>query len=251
MRIGLGLSAVVVVAVIAYLQLKAMTATPPQSIGQLLLAISVADMGQFISGVAGALAFLWLVLAYRQQNHQLEMQQQELKLQRRELALQRAETKRLADEAQAQVEVLKQTRAGAARDAFVRALDLYERQLAQQAAFIYDLYIRQHDSHVAIEYRGAWAEYERGDRDVFFKRLIALVAKNQHDRFLRIIDKYVFGQGRDAMRKYCEMAAAAVVHAEQVDEAMVRVCKQSQWHLLALGYDQVLGGVPVAALTNM
>ena len=78
MRIGLWLSAVVVGAVVVYLQLKAMAATPPQSMGQLLLTISVADLGQFVSGVAGALAFLWLVLAYQQQNRQLQMQQQML-----------------------------------------------------------------------------------------------------------------------------------------------------------------------------
>jgi hypothetical protein len=221
LRIGLWLTAAAVVAVVVYLQLKAMAATPPQSIGQLLFTISVADIGQFISGVAGALAFLWLVLAYQQQNRQLEMQQQELKLQRRELKAQREETARLADEAKAQVEELKLARAGATRDAFVRALELYERQLAQVAAVIF----RASDPRPARDahYQAAWQSYEHGDRHIFFKRLLA-------ER--PFVEAAVRGAATEAVDKFCLVATAAMRHACSVDQDMVNLCKTTAWHAL-------------------
>ena len=116
----MGLTVVIIVGTVLYLHLKASmpplvqaegASATPGSIGALLLQEKVADIGQFVSGLAGAIAFIWLVAAYVQQSFQLSMQREELGLQRHELALQRAEFERLADEAKAQVDVLKQSSA--------------------------------------------------------------------------------------------------------------------------------------------
>src|SRR5687768_2337231 len=56
----------------------------PSGIVALLLNEKVADIGQFVSGLAGAIAFVWIVAAYVQQSSQLRMQRQELMMQRRE-----------------------------------------------------------------------------------------------------------------------------------------------------------------------
>lgn len=53
------------------------------------------EVGDFLAGFAGALAFIWIIAA-------ILLQREELQLQRQELALTRAETHRLADEAQRQ-----------------------------------------------------------------------------------------------------------------------------------------------------
>lgn len=77
---------------------------------------SLADIGQWASGVAGTLAFLWLILGYMQQSD-------ELKLQRRELKLQRKQTKRLANETERQAKAIEATEMNARRDLFSRLLD--------------------------------------------------------------------------------------------------------------------------------
>ncbi len=50
-----------------------------------------AQIGDFLAGFAGALAFLWLVASFRQQSEELAMQRKELSLQRSALELQTKE----------------------------------------------------------------------------------------------------------------------------------------------------------------
>jgi hypothetical protein len=70
----------------------------------MLKAVSIADVGQFVSGIAGALVFIWIIFTYWSQR-------QELALQRDEMAAQRNEFRKLADEAHSQSGLQQQTAA--------------------------------------------------------------------------------------------------------------------------------------------
>jgi hypothetical protein len=96
------------------------------------------NFGDTLAGIAGPLAFIWLVLGFFIQSEQLkaqgasvdaqrealEMQRTELELQRNELKLQREETSRLADEAAKQAAAVALNEAHARRDTFLRTFDL-------------------------------------------------------------------------------------------------------------------------------
>jgi hypothetical protein len=53
------------------------------------------QIGDYLSGFAGAIAFIWLIAAYLQQGRELNLQRRELSLQRASLDLQREELRRL------------------------------------------------------------------------------------------------------------------------------------------------------------
>lgn len=82
------------------------------------------DFGQWLSGVAGALAFIWLIVSYFQQGEELELQRQELAATREQLGLQKAEMARLADEAARQAKSVEATEQHARRDTFMRLFEL-------------------------------------------------------------------------------------------------------------------------------
>ncbi len=96
------------------------------------------NFGDTLAGIAGPLAFIWLVLGFFIQSEQLkaqgasvdaqrealDMQRTELELQRNELRLQREETTRLADEAAKQAAAVALNEAHARRDTFLRTFDL-------------------------------------------------------------------------------------------------------------------------------
>ena len=52
-----------------------------------------AQTGDFLAGFAGALAFLWLIESFRQQQYEIKMQKEEIKMQRKALELQAEELK--------------------------------------------------------------------------------------------------------------------------------------------------------------
>jgi len=54
------------------------------------------DVGDFVAGFSGALAFIWLIAGYLQQRDELALQREELKAQRESLDLQKAELHRMA-----------------------------------------------------------------------------------------------------------------------------------------------------------
>ena len=70
----------------------------------MLKAVSIADVGQFVSGIAGALVFVWIIFTY-------SAQREELALQRVEMKAQREEFKKLAAEAHSQSGLQEQTAA--------------------------------------------------------------------------------------------------------------------------------------------
>lgn len=211
------------------------SAEVPGDVVSLLLNEKVADIGQFVSGLAGAIAFVWIVAAYLQQSSQLKMQRQELMMQRRELELQRAETKRLADEANAQVAVLKQTSATARADAFTRMLELYERRLASEASEISRISIT--DMILRERHDNAWKAYERGDKDALIRNVMEQLARGAHKEFLQQIDRVAFGRGY--LERFCTTARQAQIEAAAVDDKMAAFCKTASWAILAETLDRI------------
>jgi hypothetical protein len=207
----------------------------PGTVGELLLRLSVADVGQFVSGIAALLAFLWLVLACLQQNTQLRLQREELILQRNELVLQRQETQRLADEAREQLEVLRLTASVARREAFVRLLDLYERKLVQEASHISS--ITAIDPASTEQHQRAWIEYERGDRNAIFENLIRQLVRGQHTEFLRRIDQVV--GGRAYLERFSATVGELLKRAAEVDDEMLALCRSSQWTDLSEAFNKL------------
>jgi hypothetical protein len=74
-------------------------------------------IGDFVSGVAETLAFLWLVLGYFQQGT-------ELRLQREQLALQKLELEKLANETKRQSSAVEANELHARRDTFLRIAEM-------------------------------------------------------------------------------------------------------------------------------
>lgn len=93
------------------------------------LRANLQDFGQWLSGVAGALAFVWLVIGYLQQAEELELQRAELRATREQLALQRNEMKRAADEAEKQARAVSANEQHIRRDIYIKTLELLEAHL--------------------------------------------------------------------------------------------------------------------------
>jgi len=53
------------------------------------------QLGDYLSGFASAIAFIWLIAAYLQQGRELRLQRQEIAFQRQSLDLQREEFKKM------------------------------------------------------------------------------------------------------------------------------------------------------------
>jgi hypothetical protein len=248
-RLAIGLAATIVILLLAtlYLWLRAgRSLSPgepaPGTVVELLLRLSVADVGQFVSGVAASLAFLWFVLAYLQQNGQLRLQREELLLQRDELVLQRQATKRLADEAREQLEVLRQTAVVARREAFLRLFDLYERQLALEASQISS--ITAIDRASSENHQNAWREYERGNRNALFENLIRQLVRGEHREFLRRVAQVAGGQA--FLERYSATVSQVLNEAALADESMVTLCRHSPWAYLAELLEKARTGPPQA-----
>jgi hypothetical protein len=244
-RLTIGLAATVVVLLLAglYLWIRAdrpLTAGEPApgTVLELLLRLSVADVGQFVSGVAALLALVWFVLVYLQQSGQLRLQREELVLQRGELVRQREETKRLANQAREQLEVLRQTASVARREAFIRLLDLYERRLVLEASQISSM--TAIDRLASENHQSAWRQYEQGDRNALFEILTRQLVRGEHREFLRRVDQ-VAG-GRAFLERFSATAAEVLKEAALVDEQMVTLCRHSQWAYLAKLLDQARTG---------
>jgi hypothetical protein len=243
--VGVVLTVLVLVLVSMYLSLRSGRPlmpgeAAPGSTWELLLRVSMGDVGQFVSGTAALLALLWIFLAYLRQSTQLRLQCEELVLQRYELALQRQEMKRLADQAHQQVEVLRQTSRVARREAFMPLLDLYERKLVQEASQISS--ITATDPVASENHKQAWIDYERGDRNALFRNLIRQLIRGQHTEFLRRVDG--FAGGRAYLELFSSTAAEVLKEAAQVDQKMQTLCRASEWASLAELLDKVRANAP-------
>lgn len=205
----------------------------PGNFTAMLKFISIADMGQFVSGIAGALVFIWIIYTYRSQR-------EELALQREEMQAQRKEFEKLAGEAHAQSLLLEQTAATNMRDAFIRSLDLREREMALIAGDLIRMTATQ-ESHTTQLHR-AWQGYERGDRHAFFRSLISQVIGGEHKDFMKRASNVV--GARYWMEWLSESAQQIVSDAQQVDETLFALCTNTPWNRLALLYRSLLKEYP-------
>lgn len=231
----LGLSAAILIASTSYLVWKLWH---PNDSGEwaagdalaMLKAVSLADAGQFLSGITGALVFVWIIFTYRAQREELALQRQEMQAQRREF-------EKLAGEARVQSKLLEQTAAMNKRDAFIRYLAMRERELAMGTADFLRSVSR--DIVAVDQLERAWNEYEKGDHYVFFRTVMDRIVRGQHDAFMEVVEKVVGAE--DTMRWLHEQAEVIVRSAKEVDEEMDRICRTAPWYRMALLFDFLLG----------
>lgn len=193
-------------------------------------AVSLADAGQFLSGVTGALVFIWIIFTYRAQREELAFQRQEMQAQRKEF-------EKLAGEAQAQSKLLEQTAAMNKRDAFIRYLAMRERELAMGTAD----FLRTVSRHIMAlnQLERAWNEYEKGDHHVFFRTVMSRLVRGEHHAFLEEVRRTMGAE--DTIEWLREQAEVIVDSAREVDVEMERICKATPWYRMALQFDQLLG----------
>jgi len=118
-------------------------------------------IGDFLAGAFAPLAFLWLVIGYRQQNI-------ELSLNTDTLVAQLEEMRQMVEEQAKQTTALVLDESHARRAAILKMCDIYMSQLAGSASIV-TLYARGL-SHDWIE--AGWRYYSGGDRDFFFRTLL-------------------------------------------------------------------------------
>lgn len=195
----------------------------------MLKAVSLADAGQFLSGVTGALVFVWIIFTYRAQREELALQRQEMQAQRKEF-------EKLAGEAQAQSKLLEQTAAMNKRDAFIRYLAMRERELALGTAnFLRSISL---DVGTVEHLDRAWNEFDRGDHHAFFRAAMGRIVRGQHDAFMESVKSVASAE--NAMEWLREQAEIIVRSAGEVDEEMERICRASPWHRMASLFGRLL-----------
>lgn len=111
----------------------------------------VADFGQWLSGVAGALALVWLVMGYLQQAEELKLQREELAATREQLALQKNEMQRLANEAEKQSVALQADTKLVERDIAMKFAELVERSVEATAGLIVARIQSHHGRSVRVQ----------------------------------------------------------------------------------------------------
>lgn len=203
------------------------------SVLALLMSEKLADVGQLMSGIAAAVAFIWIVLAFVQQSHDLHLQREELKLQRIELKLQRRESKRLTHEARQQVLVLN-------REVFLRMLEINERQFALRVASLLSLYAEARRSEIVLE--EAWTLYGQGDRDIFSRRQLLEIKEVGDMQFMEVVIR--IADGRDAMNQYCELVDRFLVRADQLAPDLRDMCQKTPWYEVRVAYGRLLASPP-------
>jgi hypothetical protein len=185
----------------------------------MLKATSIADIGQFVSGIAGTLVFIWIIFTY-------SAQRDELALQREEMAAQRKEFEKLASEAHSQSGMLEQTAAVNKRDAFLRYLELRERQLAWDIFHILRAIASETQHHNRLD--RAVTAYEKGDRDTFFMILASQMIQGNDVNFIRRVDNVM--TGRMLLRKFVKDAQTLANDGKEADEKRVYdLCTNSHW----------------------
>ncbi|MFO1082497.1 MAG: hypothetical protein U1E23_17940 [Reyranellaceae bacterium] len=191
-------------------------------------------------GTIALLGVLWLALAWLRQSRELGLQREELALQRRQLHLQQQATRQLAEAAQVQVEVLRETRTLARRESFVRLLDLYERRLVVEASHLSSLTAIDRES--TDRHQAAWRDYERGDRNALFRSLASQLLEGRHVEFLRRIDQT--STGRALLERFSGTVAEVMEEASGVDPRLASLCRSSEWAFLAELLESARAAVP-------
>jgi hypothetical protein len=186
------------------------------------------ELAPFAVVIAAVLAVIWFVFTSHRQLAELGLQREELALQRHALELQADGTRRLAEQAALQVEVLKETSRTARRDSFMRLLELYERRLVLEASQISSAIAV--DPAASADHQQAWTEYEQGDRNALFRHLIRQLVRGGHKDFMDRIEQVA--NGRAILQKYATTVAEALNEAAAADEKLATLCWSSEWAYL-------------------
>ena len=201
----------------------------PGSFWSMMKAISVADVGQFISGVAGALVFVWIVYTYA-------VQREELALQRDEMKAQRAEFNKMAAEQHTQSAILAENAVVTKRDAFIRYLELRERSMALDTAELIKLTVTAGEHSRGLE--RAWGDYSRGDAYAFFRAIFAQMLSGEGGDFM-VRATRVRG-GLELVHRLINEANRTIEGAKEIDDEMHRLCFNTPWNELAARFSRWL-----------
>lgn len=191
--------------------------------------ISIADVGQFVSGIAGALVFIWIIYTYRAQREELALQRDEMKAQRKEF-------EKLASEAHSQSQLLEQTAATNKRDTFIRYLELRERAMSLIAADLLRMTVTTGDHNAALD--NAWRQYNNGDPYAFFRALTAQVVRGEHANFMMRVSNVM--TARSWVAVLGNEAARILADAKEVDHEMYRLCFNAPWRSLGEVFQKLL-----------
>lgn len=189
------------------------------------LSASLPDFGQWLSGVAGALAFVWLIVGYLQQGEELELQREELRLTREEMARLADQAEKQANSAVEQQKTIANTELHQRRDTFARMADL---MLPELSAICLQFYSRFWNPE-SIE--RLWARVGAGDKLYPVQELARIIAAQRVDEFRSgYIDR---NDGMAAlapkMNRFCEVFEQLIrgAHKAEPDGDLLRYYERS------------------------
>lgn len=171
------------------------------------------DIGDFLAGIFAPLAFIWLVVGYF-------LQGAELSLNTRALALQVQEMQESVRQQSQQAAALVRSEAHSRRDVAMRVIEFHLDLLSSYACDLWRL-----ASDVQPEtLSDAWDRYSRGDKDVFFVSLAAVLRGADRQQVLAAAaGTYPGGEG-DLHRlsdEYIRIYGAFLAELGQVEEVGV------------------------------
>jgi hypothetical protein len=176
------------------------------------ISISLENFGQWLSGVAGALAFIWLIVSYFQQGEELELQREELALTRAEMAKLALQAERQAETASEQQKIVANTELHQRRDTFGRMADMMVPELSAICMQL-GAPFQSEDDRARI-----WQRVGAGDRLFPVRRLAGLVDSGVEQFRVNYIDSF---DGIEAvaprLERYCEVYEQLSSGAERAD----------------------------------
>lgn len=191
-------------------------------------ALPLNNLGDWLAGLGGGLAFVWLVLGYFQQADELKLQRKQLEFQREELEMSRREAKRLADEAGASNR--NQQRNGFIQFAQLAVPDLYDKA----RLILWDMYIAE----VTYEYddgRMRSVDWERrreayavGDQAAFVKELVVAFERCKRST---LVTHFSNSKARDRARGFVSLASSLIETCRVADEGgpLETYCRYTAW----------------------
>lgn len=164
-----------------------------------LIGMDLNNLGDFLAGFAGALALIWLVIAFFQQgellkqntksidiqqrelqnnNEILKLQHKELKASTKALTLQYEEMKKAAEQAAVQSAAIAANEMHARRDTFFRVAELHERELNLHAETMINAIVDARNLggnlYLISDEAERWDSYGAGNIFVFVRMLLGM-----------------------------------------------------------------------------
>lgn len=170
--------------------------------------LTLNELGDYLSGVVSPVAFVWLILGYSQQGHELRSSIITFKEQSEEL-------RKSAQQAEIQANALVEQMHYAELNSFHALAQLMIQEVvfsaARVSALLYD------DKHM----QAFWGQFGHGDRDVFFRALNRIMVRGRHAIMIDKLDKFM--NGDEYALAYCSQVERLLDAARKVDKDNVLV----------------------------